>query len=61
MFSFHLAEVPVPVGVKSLLAPPSAAGLREIEVMARMRLGAPVVSLHRMQVHRLGVFARWDD
>lgn len=61
MFSFHLADVSAVDGARAMLLPPSGHGLRQVEVMARMRLGAPVVSFDRLQVRRLAVFARWDD
>ena len=59
--SFHLGQVPPHLAAGALLRPPSAPGLRHIEVLAGMRLGAPVVSPHRMQIRRLAVFAEWDD
>ncbi|MEU6861181.1 hypothetical protein AB0B28_20175 [Glycomyces sp. NPDC046736] len=59
--SFHLAQVPLRAASRGLLRPPEAAGLRHVEVLAGMRLGAPVVSPHRMQVRRLAVFAEWAD
>lgn len=64
VFSFHLAPLPVlPVlrTVTALFRAPKAPGLQHMEVLAGMRLGAPVVSLHRMQLHRVAVFAEWDD
>jgi hypothetical protein len=61
MHSFHLARMPVRDAADALLRPPSASGLRHLEVLAGMRLGAPVVSPHRMQIRRLAVFAEWDD
>ncbi|WP_030155406.1 hypothetical protein [Glycomyces sp. NRRL B-16210] len=59
--SFHLARVPVREAAGALLRPPSAPGLRHLEVLAGMRLGAPVVSPDRMQIRRLAVFAEWAD
>lgn len=53
MFSFHLADVSAVDGARAMLLPPSGHGLRQVEVMARMRLGAPVVSCDRLQVRRL--------
>ena len=47
MHSFHLAHVGPLRGAAALLRPPQGArvpGLRAAEVMAGMRLGAPVVS-----------------
>lgn len=64
LHSFHLARVGVPAAVGALLRPPgssSVPGLVHMEPMAGMRLGAPVVSPSRMQLHRLAVFAEWED
>lgn len=61
MHSFHLATAPLGAAARALARPPSAPGLRHLEVLAGMRLGAPVVSPHRMQVRRLAVFAEWAD
>lgn len=64
LHSFHLARVGVPAAVGALLRPPSpgaVTGLRRLEPMAGMRLGAPVVSAARMQLHRMAVLAEWDD
>lgn len=64
LHSFHLAEVPLPVGARALLRAPRARdvpGLDHLEVMSSMRLGAPVVSPDRLQVRRLAVFAQWQD
>ncbi len=59
--SFHLAMVPRARAIGALLRPPAAPGLRRLEVLAGMRLGAPALSPQRMQVHRLAAFAEWDD
>ncbi|MEU6250580.1 hypothetical protein [Glycomyces sp. NPDC047010] len=59
--SFHLARVPLRAAVGALLRAPSAPGLRHMEVLAGMRLGAPVVSRHRMRLRHLAVFAEWAD
>lgn len=64
MFSFHLAQVPVTTAVRALLRPPTPGqvpGLRHLEVLAGMELGAPVVSPRRLQLRRVAVFARWED
>jgi hypothetical protein len=53
--------MPVLRTVTALVRAPKAPGLRHMEILAGMRLGAPVVSLHRMQLHRVAVFAEWDD
>lgn len=64
MHSFHLAEVGAAAGASALLRPLTGhgvEGLRHAETMAGMRLGAPVVSTHRLQVRRLAVFCAWED
>jgi hypothetical protein len=62
--TFHLGEVPASVGARALARPLSATtapGLDHAECLALMRLGAPVVSLDRLQLRRLAVFAQWQD
>jgi hypothetical protein len=59
--SFHLAQAPLGRAVGALVRPPTAPGLRHIEVLAAMQLGAPAVSPRRMQLRRLAVFAEWED
>lgn len=63
LHSFHLAEVPRLVGARALLRPPKilTGRLDHIECMSLMRLGAPVLSPDRLQLHRLAVFAQWQD
>lgn len=61
--TFHLAEVPARVGGRVLARPLPATipGLDHAECLALMRLGAPVVSIDRLQLRRLAVFAQWQD
>lgn len=59
-FSFHLAHMPLLTAAGGLLRAPKAAGLRHIEVLAGMQLGAAVISPRRMQLRRLVVFAEWE-
>jgi hypothetical protein len=62
VFSFHLAEVGPLGGARALSRGlGEVPGLKHSEVLAQMRLGAPVVSPDRVQVRRLAVFARWTD
>nr|WP_197717019.1 hypothetical protein [Glycomyces terrestris] len=61
MHSFHLVRAPLGQAAGALLRAPSAPGLRHIEVLAGMELGAPVVSPRRMRVRHLAVFAEWAD
>jgi hypothetical protein len=59
--SFHLALLAPSVTLRALRRGPRAAGLRHAECLALMRLGSPAVSLERMQLRRLAMFAEWDD
>ncbi len=61
LYSFHLANMPLLKAFGGLLQPPKAPGLRHMEVLAGMQLGAAVISPHRMQVRRMAVFAQWED
>lgn len=60
-YSFHLAHMPLLMAAGGLLRPPKYPGLRHIEVLAGMQLGAAIVSPHRMQLRRIAVFAEWED
>jgi hypothetical protein len=59
--SFHLAHMPLRMAAGALLRSPKAGGLRHIEVLAGMQLGAAVISPRRMQLRRMAVFAEWED
>ena len=61
LYSFHLAQMPLLSAAGGLLRAPKAQGLRHIEVLAGMQLGAPVVSPRRMQLRRTAMFAEWED
>jgi hypothetical protein len=64
LHSYHLAELPVRVTVRTLVRPPTRAsvpGLRHAECLARMRLGAPTVSPERLQLRRLAMFCEWES
>lgn len=61
LHSFHLAQAPLHRAVGALVRQPAAPGLRHVEVLVGMALGAPVVSPRRMQLRRLAVFAEWAD
>ncbi|WP_233199506.1 hypothetical protein [Cryobacterium sp. N22] len=60
-YSFHLAHMPLFRAAGALLSAPKAPGLRHIEVLAGMQLGAAVISPRRMQLQRMAVFAEWED
>jgi len=64
--SFHLATVPPMSAARALFRPPNGArddapGLTHIEHLSLMTLGAPAISLERLQLRRLAVFAQWDS
>jgi hypothetical protein len=64
LFSLHLAKTTVATTAGALLDPPTAdrvPGLRRAECMAAMTLGSPIISLARMQLRRLAVFASWES
>ena len=64
MFSFHLARIPFLTTLKSLYCPPcgkNVPGLNHAECLARMTLGAPMLSPARMQLGHLSMFASWDS
>ena len=61
IYSFHLAHVPFLTGAGALWSRPQAEGLRFVEVLAFMQLGAPMVSSQRLRVSRLALFAEWDS
>lgn len=64
--SFHLATVPPTTAARALFRSTNGPvehgvpGLTHIEHLSRMRLGAPAISLERLQLRRLAVFAQWD-
>jgi hypothetical protein len=62
--SFHLAELAATTTARALVRPPTATttpGLRHAECLALMRLGSPPVSLARLQLRRIAMFAEWAD
>lgn len=64
LFSFHLARVPVFTSLGALVGPPrtaNVAGLRHMECLTEMALGAAIVSPGRCQPRQLAVFAEWED
>jgi hypothetical protein len=61
LHSFHLARAPLGRAAAALARPPAAPGLRHLEALAAMELGAPAVSPRRMRLRRLAVFAEWED
>lgn len=61
VYSFHLARVPLFLAIRAFLRAPTASGLRHVEVLAGMELGAGTISPRRMQVRKIAVFAEWED
>ncbi|KGN36324.1 hypothetical protein [Knoellia subterranea] len=62
--SFHLAEVPPTTAARVLVGhrnDPGTAGLQHIEHLSLMTLGAPAISLERLQLRRHAVFAQWES
>lgn len=64
--SFHLATVPPTAAAHALFRSPQGvggrgiAGLTHVEHLSLMTLGARAISLERLQLRRLAVFAQWD-
>ena len=64
VFTFHFAKTTLATAVKALYRPPTARqapGLQHAECMAKMKLGAPIVSPARMQLRHLTMFAAWES
>jgi hypothetical protein len=64
MHSYHLVDLPARVSAATLMRPPdrtTVAGLQHAECLVLMRFGSPIVSLARLQMRRLAMFAQWDD
>ena len=64
IFTLGLANTSVPITLSALLRPPSrdsVRGLVESVCLSQMALGAPIISLQRMQLRRLVMFAAWES
>lgn len=64
VFTFHLAKTNISTVVGALYRPPTGQqvrGLDHAECMARMMLGAPILSPARMQLRHLAMFAAWES
>lgn len=64
MHSYHLVEVPARVSAAALARSPNRSrvdGLQHAECLVLMQFGAPILSLARLQLRRLAMFAQWDD
>ncbi len=64
IFSFHLVETTLATTVRTLIRPPTmdqVAGLRHMECMTAMTLGAPILSAGRLRLRHLAVFAAWEN
>lgn len=64
IFSYHLVNTTPYTTMKAFCRPLTnnkITGLRHVEFMAAMTLGAPILSPARMQLHKLAVFAYWES
>jgi hypothetical protein len=64
VFTLGLANTSVQQTLSSLYRPPNSTtvpGLVHAECLTLMKLGAPIVSLQRMQLHKLAMFAAWES
>lgn len=64
MFTYHCARMKIGTAVGAFLRPPTGQqvpGLKHAECMAKMTLGAPILSLARLQLRNLTVFAAWES
>lgn len=64
VFTFHLAKTTMGTTIRALSRPPTGQqvpGLIHAECMAKMRLGAPILSPARMQLRHLTMFAAWES
>lgn len=64
VFTFHHAKTTLGTSLSALYRPPTrqqVPGLIHAECMARMTLGAPILSPARMQLRRLTMFAAWES
>lgn len=64
VFTFHFAKTTLATTVRALYRPPTAQtvpGLNHAECMAKMTLGAPILSPARMQLRHLTMFAAWES
>lgn len=60
--SFHLATVPPAIAARALVRDPMSrpvSGLEHVEHLSLMTLGAPALSLGRLQLRRHAAFAQW--
>lgn len=64
VFTFHFAKTTLATALRALYHPPTAQavpGLTHAECMAKMTLGAPILSPARMQLRHLTMFAAWES
>lgn len=64
VFTYHLAKTTVGTTLRALCRPPvrgKVPGLHHAECMARMTLGAAILSPERMQLRHLAMFAAWES
>lgn len=61
VFTVSLARVAPSLAARALYGPPRAPGLVHAESLMLMELGAPIISLKRLQFTRLLTFAAWES
>ncbi len=64
VFTLALAKTPVPLTLTSLYGPPtskSVPGLVHAECLTPMELGSPILSLERLQLRKIVMFAAWES
>jgi len=64
IFTFHFAKTDMGTTLGALYRPPTGkdvSGLNHAECMAKMTLGAPILSPARMQLRDLTMFAAWES
>lgn len=64
VFTLGLANTTVPLTLSSLYGPPSSSnvpGLVHAECLTPMKLGSPIISLERLQLRKVVMFAAWES
>lgn len=64
VFTYHSAKTGMGTTVRALYRPPTGQqvpGLKHAECLAKMTLGAPILSPARMQLRHLTMFAAWES
>lgn len=64
IFSYHLAEIPFFEAIRGIFSSPiskKTKGLIHSEYMTVMTLGSPIISISRVLIGQVAVFAQWED